>query len=174
VIQAGRKFSEILDGFVVLVERSAVFLERLNFHLRQRRDQDGSQLPHHLRKPAYDILSDFLGVLASSYSLANSKKERFKTMVGVVLFNTDAGVAASLSRMEQHVQDFTDASVDQILANVKGLARYLQDSDEEKARRESEILEHLQRTDNIIEQVLAVNQQMKLTQDGRTTKKQHD
>lgn len=174
VIQAGRKFSEILDGFVVLMERSAVFLERLNFHLRQRRDQDGSQLPHHLRKPAYDILSDFLGVLASSHSLATSKKERFKTMVGVVLFNSDAGVAASLSRMEQRVQDFTDASVDQILANVKGLARYLQDSEEEKARRESEILEHLQRTDNIIEQVLAVNQQMKLTQDGRTTKKQHD
>ena len=108
------------------------------------------------------------------YSLATSKKERFKTIVGVVLFNLDGGVAASLSRIEQGVQDFTDASVDQILANVKGLARYLQDSEEEKARRESEILEHLQRTDNIIEQVLAVNQQMKLTQDGRTTKKQHD
>lgn len=91
------------------------------------------------------------------YSLATSKKEMFKTIVGVVLFNLDAGVAASLSRIEQRVQDFTDASVNQILANVKGLAHYLQDSDEEKARCESEILEHLQRTDNIIKQVLVVN-----------------
>jgi hypothetical protein len=48
VIQAGRKFAEILDGFVVLMERSSVFLERLNFFLRQERGEDGSKLPHHL------------------------------------------------------------------------------------------------------------------------------
>lgn len=174
VIQAGRKFSEILDGFVVLMERSAVFLERLNFFLRQECGQDGSKLPHHLRKPAYNILSDFLGILASSYSLAISKKERWKTMVGVVLFNSDAGVAASLSLMEQRVQDFTDASVDQILAEVKGLALYLRNSDEERARHETEISKHIQDTCKVTEEVLAYTQQLKSTLDGRITKKQHE
>lgn len=173
VIQAGRKFSEILDGFVALMERSAVFLERMNFYLQQECGQDGSKLPHHLRKPAYSILSDFLGVLASSYSLATSKKERWKTMVGVVLFNSDAGVAASLSLMEQRIQDFTDASVDQILADVKGLALYLRTSDEERARHESEISEHLQATYKVTEQVLTYTLQLKSTLDGRTTKDQH-
>lgn len=173
VIQAGRKFSEIFDGFVVLMERSAVFLERLNFYLRQECGQDGSRLPHHLRKPAYGILSDFLEVLASSYSLATSKKERWKTMVGVVLFNSDAGVAASLSRMEQRVQDFTHASVDQILVEVKGLAKYLRNSDEERASRESEISKHLQGICDVVEQFNRCTQEMKSTLDGRTTKDQH-
>jgi hypothetical protein len=173
VIQAGRKFAEILDGFVILMERSSVFFERLNFFLRHERGQDGSKLPHHLRKPAYNILSNFLGILASSYNLATSKKERWKTMVGVVLFNSDAGVAASLGLMEQRIQDFTNASVDQILADVKGLALYLRKSDEERARHHTEIQEHQQAIYKVAEQFLQCTQEMKSTLDGRITKDQH-
>lgn len=173
VIQAGRKFADILDGFVVLMERSSVFLERLNFFLQQERGQDGSKLPQHLRKPAYNILSDFLGVLASSYNLATSKRERFKTMVNVVLFNSDAGVAASLGLMEQRVQDFTNASVDQILVDVKGLALYLRKSDEERKCHHAEIQEHQQVIEKVVGQFLHCTQEMKSTLDGRITKDQH-
>ena len=174
VIQAARKFGDVLDGFVTLMERSAAFIRRLNFFLQEERDRSGSRLPNHLRKPAYAILSQFLGVLQSSYSLATSKRERIKTMVGVLLFNSDAGVAESLSLMESQIQDFTNAQVDQILVDVKGLARYLRESDEERNRHQSEIQEHLEAIYKVGEQVLSVTQQMKATIDGRTTKDQHN
>jgi hypothetical protein len=173
VIQAGRKFNEILEGFVVLMERSAVFLTRLNFYLKQECGQDGSRLPKHLRKDAYDILTHFLGVLASSYALATSKRERWKLMVGVVLFNSDAGVATSLSLMEERIADFTNASIDQIAADVKGLALYLRKSDEERNRHYSEIQGYVQAQYKVTEQVLEYTQEIKATVDGRATKDQH-
>lgn len=111
------------------MERSSAFFRRLNFFLQQESDKSGSRLPNHLRKPAYAILSHFLDVLQSSYNLATSKRERMKTMVGVLLFNSDAGVAESLNAMKTQIQDFTNAQVDQILVDVRGLARYLRESD---------------------------------------------
>ncbi|KAF2622483.1 hypothetical protein BU25DRAFT_377630 [Macroventuria anomochaeta] len=174
VITAARKFGDVLDGFVTLMERSSAFLQRLNFFLQQERDKSGSRLPNHLRKPAYDILSQFLGVLRSSYSLATSRRERLKTMVGVLLFNSDAGVAESLNLMEMRIKDFTNAQVDQILVDVKGLARYLRESDEDRKRHQSEIQEYLEHVYRVNEQVLNVTQDMKATIDGRTTKDQHN
>jgi hypothetical protein len=52
VIQVARGFSEMMDGFVILMERSAAFLGRLVYFLKQKVDKDGSHLPHGLRKPA--------------------------------------------------------------------------------------------------------------------------
>ena len=173
VVQAARKFGDVLDGFFTLMERSSAFLQRLNFFLQQERDKSGSRLPNHLRKPAYAILSQFLGVLRSSYILATSKKERFKTMVGIVLFNSDAGVEESLDLMELRIKEFTNAQVDQILVDVQGLARYLRHSDEDRKRHQSEIQEHLEHVHKVNEQVLNVTQQIKATIDGRTTKDQN-
>ncbi|RMZ72447.1 Tetratricopeptide-like helical [Pyrenophora seminiperda CCB06] len=172
VIQAVRGFSDMMDGFVTLMERSSAFLRRLVHFMEQEVGKDGSQLPRLLRKPAYEILSQFLGVLRSSYKLATSTRERVKSMAGIVLFNSNDKVAESLKLMESRIEDFTRAEVDDILLGVKGLARYLDKSDEERARHQSEIQEYLQATYKVTDQVLSVTQQMKTTLDGRASKEQ--
>jgi hypothetical protein len=172
VIQAVRGFSEMMDGFVTLMERSSAFLRRLVHFMEQEVGKDGSHLPRLLRKPAYEILSQFLGVLRSSYKLATSTRERVKSMAGMVLFNSDDKVAESLKLMENHIEEFTRAEVDEILLGVKGLAKHLDKSDEERARHETEILEYLQDTCKVSDQLLSITQQMKTTSDGLASKDQ--
>jgi hypothetical protein len=172
VVHAVRGFSAMMDGFVTLMERSSAFLGRLVYFMEQEGGKDGVHLPRLLRKPAYEILSQFLGVLRSSYKLATSKRERFKTMAGIVLFNSDDKVAESLQLMEDRIGEFTRAEVDVILLGVKGLARHLVKSDEERSRHQAEINEYLQATYKVGDQVLSVTQQMKTTLDGRASKDQ--
>ncbi|KAL1799853.1 hypothetical protein ACET3X_000195 [Alternaria dauci] len=174
VIQAVRGFSDMMDGFVTLMERSAAFLRRLVHFMEQEAGKDGAQLPRILRKPAYDILSHFLGVLRSSYKLATSTRERVKAMAGIMLFNSNEQVAESLKLMEDHITEFTRAEVDDILLSVRGLAKHLDKSDEERARHETEIQEYLQATYKIGDQILSVTQQMKSTLDGRSSKDQQE
>ncbi|KAH7393086.1 hypothetical protein BKA66DRAFT_567805 [Pyrenochaeta sp. MPI-SDFR-AT-0127] len=173
VITVAQGYGHILDGFVTLMERSLAFLQRLNLFLEQEVGRGGSYLPKSIRRPAFSILSHFLEILKSSYKLATSKKEKFKVMVDIVLFSGDAGVQESLALMESLVADFTHAQVDQILVDVKGLARYLRDSDEERHRHQSEILEHQEQIYQVTEQVLNVTQHVKVTLDGRITREQH-
>lgn len=173
VVQAARGIGDVLDGFVTLMERSSAFLKRLNNFLEQKRGEGEARLPRNLRESAYGMLTLFLGVLQNSYELATSKRERFKTMMGIVLFNDDRGVAQSLELMELRIKDFTNASVDEILLDVKGLAHYLHESEEERNRHQAEIRDHLEATYKVTEQVLSVAQQMKSTIDGRTSKDQH-
>ncbi|KAF1358278.1 hypothetical protein EJ07DRAFT_179983 [Lizonia empirigonia] len=173
VIQAARGFGDVLDGFVTLMERSSAFLKQLNRFLEQKRGEGEARLPRDLRGPAYGMLKLFLGVLQNSYELATSKRERFKTMMGIVLFNDDRGVSQSLELLELRIKEFTNASIQEILIDVKGLAHYLRESDEERNRHQGEIREYLEATYKVTEQVLSVAQQMKLTIDGRTSKEQH-
>jgi len=154
------------------MERSSAFLRRLVHFMEQEVGKDGSHLPHLLRKPAYEILSQFLGVLQSSYKLATSTRERLKSMAGIVLFNSNDKVAESLKLMGNHIQEFTRAEVDDILLGVRGLAKHLDKSDEEIARHQTEILEYLQATYKVGDQVLSITQQMKTTLDGRVSKDQ--
>ncbi|KAI4948494.1 hypothetical protein J4E91_005918 [Alternaria rosae] len=172
VIQAARGFSDMMDGFVTLMERSSAFLRRLVYFLEQEAGKDGTYLPRPLRKSAYEILSQFLGVLRSSYKLATSTRERMKSMAGIILFNSNDAVAESLQLMENHIQEFTRAEADVILVGVRGLAKHLVKSDEERARHQTEILEYLQATYKVGDQVLSVTQQMKTTLDGRANKDQ--
>ncbi|KAL1604075.1 hypothetical protein SLS60_005667 [Paraconiothyrium brasiliense] len=172
VIQVVRGFSDMMDGFVTLMERSSAFLGRLVYFMEQEVGKDGSHLPRHLRKPAYEILSQFLSVLRSSYKLATSTRERVKSMAGIVLFNSNDKVAESLKLMENHIEEFTKAEVDDILLGVRGLAKHLDQSDEERSRHKTEILEYLQATYKVGDQVLSVAQQMKTTLDGRASKDQ--
>jgi hypothetical protein len=172
VVQAVRGFSDMMDGFVTLMERSSAFLRRLVYFLEQESGKDGSHLPRPLRRPAYEILSQFLGVLRSSYKLATSTRERMKSMAGIILFNSNDTVAESLKLMEDHIQEFTRAEVDDILLGVRGLAKHLIKSDEERARHQTEIYEYLQATYKVGDQVLSVTQQMKTTLDGRASKDQ--
>jgi hypothetical protein len=172
VIQAVRGFSDMMDGFVTLMERSSAFLRRLVHFMEQEVDKDGTHLPRLLRKPAYEILSQFLGVLRTSYKLATSTRERVKSMAGIVLFNSNDKVAESLKLMENHIEEFTRAEVDDILLGVRGLAKHLDKSDEERARHQTEIQEYLQATYKVSDQVLSVTQQMKTTLDGRASKDQ--
>ena len=172
VIQAARGFSDMMDGFVTLMERSSAFLRRLVYFLEQEAGKDGAYLPRPLRRPAYEILSQFLSVLRSSYKLATSTRERMKSMAGIILFNSNDAVAESLQLMESHIQEFTRAEADVILVGVRGLAKHLVKSDEERARYQSEILEYLQATYKVGDQVLSVTQQMKTTLDGRANKDQ--
>lgn len=173
VITAAQGYGSILDGFVTLMERSLAFLQRLNIFLEQELGKGESYLPRSIRKPAFAILSHFLDILKSSYKLATSKREKLKVIVDIVLFSGDAGVQESLTLMESLVTDFTNAQIDQILVDVKGLARYLRDSDEELHRRQSEIQEHLEAVYAISEQALNVAQHVKVTLDGRITREQH-
>ncbi|KAF3041136.1 hypothetical protein E8E12_008366 [Didymella heteroderae] len=173
VVQAARGFGDVLDGFVTLMERSSAFLKQLNNFLEQKRGEGEARLPRNLREPAYGMLTLFLGVLQNSYELATSKRERFKTMMGIVLFNDDRGVAQSLELLELRIKDFTNASIQEILFDVKGLALHLRESEEEMNRHQGEIREYLEATYKVTEEVLSVTQQMKLTIDGRTTKEQY-
>ena len=161
-----------MDGFVTLMECSSAFFRRLVHFMEQEVGKDGSQLPRLLRKPAYKILSQFLGVLRSSYKLATSKRERLKCMTEVVRFNSNDAVAESLKLMENHIREFTRAEVDDILMGVRGLAKHLGKSDEELARHQTEILEYLQATYKVGDQVLSITQQMITTLDGRASKDQ--
>lgn len=173
VVQAARGLGDVLDGFVTLMERSSAFLKQLNSFLEQKRGESEARLPRNLREPAYGMLTLFLSVLQNSYELATSKRERFKTMMGIVLFNDDRGVAQSLELLELRIKDFTNASIQEILFDVKGLALHLRESEEERNRHQGEIREYLEATYKVTEQVLSVAQQMKSTIDGRTSKDQH-
>ncbi|KAI4666203.1 uncharacterized protein J4E88_010498 [Alternaria novae-zelandiae] len=172
VIQAARGFSDMMDGFVTLMERSSAFLRRLVYFLEQEVGKDGTYLPRPLRRSAYEILSQFLGVLRSSYKLATSTRERMKSMAGMILFNSNDAVAESLQLMENHIQEFTRAEADVILVGVRGLAKHLVKSDEERRAHKTEILEYVQATYKVGDQVLSVTQQMKTTLDGRANKDQ--
>ncbi|KAF2440182.1 hypothetical protein P171DRAFT_396407 [Karstenula rhodostoma CBS 690.94] len=173
VIIAARKYSDVLDGFVTLMERCAAFLSRLNIFLKQEVGKAGQRLPSHLRRPAYDILSHFINVLKSSYKLATSKREKFKLVLEIVLFSGDAGVQGSLDLLERKVQDFTNVQIDQILVDVKGLARYLKDSDEVRQQHHSEIREHMEQIHKVGEETLAIAQQMKTSLDGRISQEKN-
>jgi hypothetical protein len=173
VIIAARKYSDVLDGFVTLMERCAAFLSRLNIFLKQELGKAGQLLPSHLRRPAYDILSHFINVLKSSYKLSTSKREKFKLILEIVLFSGDAGVQSSLDLLERQVQDFTHVQIDQILVDVKGLARYLKESDEVRQQHQAEIREHMEQIYKVGEETLAIAQQMKTSLDGRISQEKN-
>jgi len=173
VITAAQNYGQVLDGFVTLMERSLAFINRLNYFLEQEVGPAGSYLPKHLRKPAYDILAHFLDILKSSYKLATSTKKKLKVMFDIVLFDGDDDVRESLDLMEELVQDFTNAQIDEILVDVKGLARYLRASEEERSRHQTEIQEHLQNIYKINEEVLVVSQETKLAVEGFKTQEEH-
>jgi hypothetical protein len=169
VISATQKYSEVFDGFVTLMERCSAFLARLNVFLQQECGRHGTYLPNHLRKSAYTILSHFIEILKSSYKLSKSKREKFKLVLDIVLFSGDAGVQNALDLLERQVQDFTDMQITDILVDVKGLAKYLRESDEERRSHMAELREHLQHVYEIGEETLSVTQQVKITLDGRMT-----
>ncbi|KAJ4305532.1 hypothetical protein N0V90_001063 [Kalmusia sp. IMI 367209] len=173
VIVAAQKYSNVLDGFVTLMERCAAFFSRLNIFLEQECGKHGSYLPRHIRRPAYDILSHFIDILKSSYKLSKSKREKFKLVLDIVLFNGDDGVKCALDLLERKVQEFTNTQIDQILVDVKGLARYLQESDEARRQHLSEIREYLEHVYEVGEETLAVTQQVKITLDGRITQEKN-
>lgn len=173
VIVAAQKYSDVLEGFVTLMERCAAFLSRLNIYLKQELGKAGQMLPNHLRRPAYDILSHFINILKSSYKLSTSKREKFKLALEIVLFSGDAGVQSSLDLLERQVQDFTNVQIDQILVDVKGLARYLKESDEVRQQHQSEIREHMEQMYKIGEETLVIAQQMKTSMDGRISQEQN-
>lgn len=149
VITAAQSYRDIFDGFLALMEHSLAFLKRLNFFLNQHKTD--VYLDPHLRGPAYAILKHFLDLLKCSHSLATRKREKFKLVLNIVLFNGDAGVSESLSQMEALVMSFTHSEIDQILVDVKGLARYMHETAEETQRRYGELKEYFERTEGLLE-----------------------
>lgn len=170
VISAAQSYRDVLDGFLALMEHSLAFLKRLNFFLNQRKT--GVYLDAHLRGPAYAILRNFLELLKCSHSLATRKREKFKLVLNIVLFNGDAGVSASLSQMEALVLSFTNSEIDQILVDVKGLARYMHESAEDTQRRHGELKEHFERTEGLLEYTAEGVQNIGKRLDSRFTKDQ--
>lgn len=173
VLVAARKYSEVLDGFITLMERCAAFLSRLNLFLKQEQSKQGSYLPEHLRPPAYAILVHFINILKSSYKLSTSKKEKLKLVLDIVLFSGDAGVQSSLTLLEQQVQEFTQHQVDQILVDVRGLALHLNKSDEELRKHHTEIRKYLEEVCRVVEETRMISQQMKITLESRVTQEQN-
>jgi hypothetical protein len=173
VISVAQKYSDVFDGFIALMERCSAFLSRLNVFLRQECGRHGTYLPNHLRKPAYAILSHFIEILKSSYKLSNSKREKFKLVLEVVLFSGDAGVQSALDLLETQVRDFTDMQITDILVDVKGLAKYMRESDEGIKRHLAEIRDYMQHLYELGEETLSVTQQVKITLDGRMTQEKN-
>ncbi|KAF2732792.1 hypothetical protein EJ04DRAFT_578101 [Polyplosphaeria fusca] len=169
VIEAAQGYGDMLDGFITLMERSLAFLRRLNAFLEENTVNNQSSLPRDLRRDAYAILRHYLDVLKFSYKLANSRREKIKAIMNIALFSDDGGVKVSLELMETRVKDFTQTEIDIILRDVRGLARWLHASDEERERHRSEIEKHLQHIQGISEQVLMETQQLKVTLDGQVT-----
>lgn len=142
VISAAKSIQEVIDGYITLLEHCVAFLQRITMHLESQRSPGEERLPLHLRGPAYRGLELFLKVQAHSRNLAKSKRTKLKVFCGVVLFSDDDGVKGNLSTLTELSSDLTGYTADQILEDVKGLARHLQKSDEERKRHEVECREH--------------------------------
>ena len=168
IISAAQSYQAILDGFAALMERSVVFLERLNLDLEAKKEA-GMPFDSRLRKSTYKILAHFLNVVGNSHKLATSKRQKMKTVFKIVLFNDDAGVSANLTRMETLVRDLTDTKVSVILQDVQGLARFIRDSEEEINRNEQDIKASMERFEGKIDHVDVTITQMKLEQDQRVS-----
>lgn len=56
------------------------------------------------------------------------------------------------------MQDFTGMQITEVLLDVRGLAKYMRDSDVERREHQAEIQEHLQQLYEIGEVTLAVTQ----------------
>lgn len=175
IIQAVQRYPQALDGFVTLMERCSAFLERLNAFLlvEKKSTTDKEHLPKDLRKQAYAILFHFLEVLATSQNLVRSKTERWKITLGIVLFNDDDAVADALDQMEELVEQFTRIQIDEIQRDLKGLAKWLRDTDEVRKLKEDEIQNELQANKDFRAQMLNLTQNIKDTSDGRTSREQH-
>lgn len=174
VIMAAQKYSDVLDGFVTLMEHCAAFLSRLNVFLEQEVGNNGSFLPPHLRKPAYDILAGFVDILKSSYKLSKSTREKLRIILDVVVFSGDAGVSESMQLFEERVQAFTKVQIDQILLDVRGLARHLEKSEGEIKAHQAEIREHQERTYGVMIEALSITKELKSTLDGKMSQEKHE
>jgi len=172
VVGAAQSYDRILDGFITLLERCLAFLEELNFFLEKEKKDGGTYLDAHIRGPAYEILGLFLQVVASSHKLSKSKCEKIKVFLEVFLFNDDSGVADYLNQFEEKVRQLTNRKVDVILRDVKGLAKYMVASDEERDRHFKEINDSLYRTVEAVGRIEATAQVIKSTQDRELLKQE--
>ncbi|KAH7402204.1 hypothetical protein DE146DRAFT_652708 [Phaeosphaeria sp. MPI-PUGE-AT-0046c] len=172
VLSVAGKIEEVINGFVALMERAAGFFTRLNKVLEAKTSSEPS-LQAEFRRPAYEILACFLQVLQKSRKFASSKREKAKVMFGILLFNSDAGISESLGSMESQISNFTSAEVDSILTDVKGIARYLNQSEEVINNHHTEIMEYLEASNKVTQDMIKdVRTQLKATQDVRINEKQ--
>ena len=170
VIGAAQSYHKILDGFVTLLERCLAFLEQLCFFLDKKKKEGDTFLDRHIREPAYDIIAQFLRVLAFSYKLSRSKCQKLRVFLEIFLFNDDAGLANHLNQFEENVRLLTNRKVDVILKDVKGLARYMAASDEERDRNLEEIKNAQNRTIATVGRIEATAQDIKSAQDREFVK----
>ncbi|KAK4494569.1 hypothetical protein PRZ48_013925 [Zasmidium cellare] len=154
VISAAKSIQEVIDGYITLLEHCVAFLQRITMHLESHRLPGEERLPVHLRGPAYQGLELFLKVQAHSRNLAKSKRTKLKVFCGVVLFSDDDGVKGNLSTLTELSCNLTNNTTDQILEDVKGLARHLQKSDEERKQHEAECREYFKEIGLLTQQTL--------------------
>lgn len=174
IIKAIEMRRDMLDGFVTLMERSSVFLDRLNSFLETQASRDSEILPAKIRKSAYNILFNFLGTLKAAHKLATGgKRDACKVYLKIVLFNDDSGVAERLKLMEEGVKDFLHVEIDEILRDVKGLARYLTEQYEDIVKRREEILAHIQEVNKVTVEIASNVQQIKGAFNGLTSRQEH-
>ncbi|KAF7196162.1 hypothetical protein HII31_02563 [Pseudocercospora fuligena] len=163
VINAAKASQAMLDGFVTLMERSMAFLESLSLFLKDKKG--GPYLPPNLRKPTYEILGHFLQMLAHSHKVAKSKRAKIMAITKMVLFNDNSGVDTHLTKMEEMIKVLLHVEVDEILRDVKGLALYLHESDEERERHHAEIMKNLEQTDQNLQKAVAGVSRVELATD---------
>lgn len=173
VVSAAQGYQAVLDGFAALMERCAVFLERLNVDLEAKR-RSGVPFDIRLRKSTYQVIAHFFTALGHSHKLATSKRQKIKTVFNIVLFNDDAGVKESLSRMEALVRDLTDTKVSVILQDVQGLARYVRDSEEEINRNQATIKAGVEKIQLGVERTEATVTQIQLDLTKKLTQEESE
>ncbi|KAH6642022.1 hypothetical protein C7974DRAFT_93751 [Boeremia exigua] len=173
IVKSIQQNQEVLDGFIYLMERSSAFLGRLNDHLAEHPDNTGDILPKSLREPAYRILHLFLGTLMASYLVfQRGTWSSLKRYMKIVLFNEDHGVAEKLTDMEESIRDFVETQINQILIDVRGIARYCTSLEEIK-KNEKEVLDYVREIFSHTGEMANVLQQMKETSERLANEKQN-
>ena len=100
LITVFQDYDNIFNGFTTMMERIAAFLQQLRIFLEK---ESTTVLDRRLRPTIYDVLQDFMKILANSYRLGTSKREKFKALTSVLLFGGDSGVKDSLASLEEKV-----------------------------------------------------------------------
>ncbi|KAM0715918.1 hypothetical protein Q7P37_008432 [Cladosporium fusiforme] len=120
-------YQEVFETLTTLMERAAVFLERLNRYWMQ---ETNVKLAASLRPRVYTVLVDFVSIVAESYRLSDGWKGRGRKFK-LVLFGETDEVRKLLEDFEVHVTDVTHETVSEIHVELGKAARSLFDVQEE-------------------------------------------
>lgn len=171
VLSAVQKYQALFDGFIALMERTSGFLDRVTVFLQDA--PGGCFLAPNLRRATYQILGHFLKVLANAHRVAHSRKEKLRLFAGVVMFADDGGVKADLDHLDRLTQNLLHTEVEEMGRDIRGIDRFLQDSERARRRHEAEMSQSAQRSEARLDDVHGSLSRAKLVHDLEVSEQAH-